>query len=528
MKQNYFYIIFAFFLFSCSKKEENKKLIAQKDYYDSVKKVTVHVIPEELLEDKSDSIKLYYKKFNNFEIWIDQENRADLIAQIEKSKLEGLNPDDYKLETIYNKEVVRDSLSKIDLLQYDILLTETFAKLATHYYKGKLNPKEVNPSWELFEKKINISPLLIHAISNKKIASTLKELLPQHIQYKMLKEALVEIDNYPNVAFDSLYFTKKIIPNDTIKQIIKIKKRLRFWNDLTSQDSISSIYDSITVKAVKKFQFRHGLTADGIIGKSTLDALNWDKIGRKKQIIANLERWKWYPKDFGDKYILVNLPDYTLNLICNNDTLAQRKVVVGKPKRKSIVLNSKMSNIVYNPTWTVPPTIIKEDLSVEAARNRSYFSRNRIKIYNSKNQEISPNNWNPNKPNNYRYVQDPGYNNSLGLVKFNFPNNHLVYLHDTNHREMFVLNYRALSSGCVRIENPLEISELILQDQDNGRWNKETINEIIERKKTYMIKVKNPIYIHQLYWTSWAKKNRLYFRDDIYKVDLELYSKLRS
>lgn len=531
MKHNFFiFLIVVLGFFSCKKEENKDVLIAQHDIIDTVRNVTIHVMPEDLLENHSDSVKTYYKKFKNYEIWYDRENREDLIAQIENSKSEGLNPDDYNLTKIYNIEIKRDSLEKEELLAYDILLTETFEKLASHYYKGKVNPKEVYPNWDLFEKKIAVSNLLTEAIPNNKVATVLKGLLPTHLQYKMQKSALIEIEKFPNTKFDSIRFTKKIVLNDTVGSIKKIKQRLIFWNDYRRKDSVlTAVYDTVTFKAVKRFQLRHGLVADGVIGASTIKALNYNKETRKQQILANLERWRWYPKDLGKQYIIVNLPEFMLHYVIDNDTVAKRKVVVGRAKRMTPVLSSKLSNFVINPTWTVPPTIIKEDLAVDAAKNRGYFSRSRIKIYNSKNQLVSPNSWNPNKPNNYRYVQDPGYNNSLGLVKFNFPNSHLVYLHDTNHREMFAYNYRALSSGCVRVENPVEFAKQILAGQDGERWKDgKEIEEIIAKKDTYMIKVKQSIYIHQLYWTSWINKNGLQFRDDIYNLDMGLYLKLRS
>ena len=205
---------------------------------------------------------------------------------------------------------------------------------------------------------------------------------------------------------------------------------------------------------------------------------------------------------------------------------------------------------------------------MEATANRNYFYKNRITIYKGKNTVVSPWEWNPEKAESYRYVQTPGYNNSLGLVKFNFPNNHLVYLHDTNHRDYFAYRYRALSSGCVRVEHPVALAKIILADQDNGRWKsldtirkeraekeaklklsknykpvkltpeeleakqkmlaeeKDAIDKIIADKESYYIKVKQPIYIHQLYWTSWSDKKGLQFRDDIYNLDKTLYDKL--
>ncbi len=563
MKKICLFIVLLFVVFMSCKNSKKEVFEESEDYFDTVRKITIHAIPEDLLADKSDSIRSFYRLFENHEIWVDQENREDLITQIEKSKEEGLYPTDYNINKIFQLEVRIDSMALEEKLAYDILLTQTFEKLCNHYYRGKLNPKEVYSNWDLFDKKLSVSQLLKTAITTKKVAFSIKNLLPKHPTYQSLKTALKEIDKFPDQRFDSISTATKLKFNDNAAVVSSIKKRLLYWKDWNSTDSIfTTKYDSKMLVAVKKFQSRHGLTADGVIGVGTIKALNFDKAKRKSQILANLERWRWYARDLGSQYILINLPNYELDYVMNNDTIATRKIVCGRPKRMTPILSSKLSNFVFNPTWTVPPTIIKEDLAVEAAANRNYFSRNRITIYKGTNTEVSASDWDPEKAERYRYVQTPGYNNSLGLVKFNFPNHYSVYLHDTNHRDYFAFKYRALSSGCVRVENPVALAKTILQTQDNGRWKsrevirkekedrlkadknykpaklsseelaalakeQDEIDEIIAKKETYYIKVKQPIYIHQLYWTSWFDKNGLQFRDDIYNLDKKLADKLK-
>ena len=563
------FVVLLFVVFMSCKNSKKEIFEESEDYFDTIKKITVHAIPEELLTDKSDSIRSYYKLFENHEIWVDRENREDLISQIEKAKNEGLNPEDYNINKIFHLELRIDSLQLEEKLAYDILLTQTYEKLCNHYYRGKLNPNDVYNNWDLFDKKLSISKLLKEAIDTKKIAPSIKNLLPTHPIYLSLKQALVEIDKLPNSKFDSIDKNSKVKFNNNLDAVKKIKQRLAYWKDLNQQDTIyTNKFDAKMLVAIKKFQARHGLFADGVIGIGTINALNYNKETRKGQILANLERWRWFSRNLGDQYILINLPNYKLDYVKNNDTIATHKIVCGRPQRMTPILSSKLSNFVFNPTWTVPPTIIKEDLTVEATANRNYFSRNRIIIYKGTNTIISPSEWNPEKAESYRYVQAPGYNNSLGVVKFNFPNHHLVYLHDTNHRDYFERKYRALSSGCVRVENPVSLAKLVLVDQDNGRWKsleitrkeraekeaklkltknykpnkltpeqleaqqkmlseeQDAIDKIIANKETYYIKVKQPIFIHQLYWTSWSDKNGLQFRDDIYNLDKTLYEKL--
>lgn len=521
--------IFSLLLLTSCAKEAKTKLFENKILKDSLHNVLIRPIDPNLLNDKSDSVRLYYQKMNFHEIWYLDENRKALLSEIKKCGEDGLNPDDYAFETLQKLEEKRKSLSDEQQIAYDIVLTQSFEKLALHLYKGKLNPKILYTNWDLHPKEIALSDYLLKAIKTQKVTSTFRELKPNHIVYQLLKKSLVVLDAFPDVHFSTIISSKnKIQLNDTLPELVKIKKRLTYWNDYTNPDSIFTwAYDTITYKAVKKFQKRHGLKPDGIIGRGTIYALNFTKRERKAQILANLERWRWYPKDLGDQYLIVNLPEYYLKYVFHNDTIATHKVIVGNANRRTPILCSKLSNFVFNPTWTIPPTIIKEDLQPSAATNRSYFAARRLTIYEGGGNEISPNDWNPEKATHYRYVQEPGYNNSLGLVKFNFQNNHSVYLHDTNHRDYFTKTNRALSSGCVRVELPLELAQRIIAQDYPDRNAKEWIATLLKNKKTKSISVKSTIPIYLFYWTSWIEGNQLQFRPDIYLLDIELSEKLR-
>ncbi|VXB11319.1 Peptidoglycan-binding protein [Flavobacterium sp. 9AF] len=522
------FIFITFIIISCKGKLDTSASIDDILLKDATTQEIVRPLLPEHLETLKDSIKLYYSKLNNYEIWYSLKNRTDLINEIKNCNKEGLNPTDYNLETILDLEEKRKKLNDDEVIKYDIILTKSFEKLAFHLYRGKLNPNKLYKDWDLTFKSIALSHLLENAIKNKTVDKTLEELKPNHYLYSKIKESLIVIDQYPDYKFEKNNIKDKIQLHDTLNEIITIKKKLAYWKDYTRKDSITTaIYDTITFLAVKKFQSRHGLKADGVIGKGTIKALNYTKEERKQQIIANLERWKWFPSNFGEEYLLVNLPDYNIVYVKKTDTLAQHNIVVGTPKRNTPVLTSKLSNLVFNPTWTVPPTIIKEDLTPSAKKNLEYFKRTRLTIYNSAGKVIAPEEWNPDNSKSYRYVQVSGYNNSLGLVKFNFPNKHSVYLHDTNHRDYFSREYRALSSGCVRVENPLVLAEKILSNEDK-EWTSKEVDTIISKKNIKTVPIKNNINVYLLYWTNWLDKDGLQFREDIYNLDKNLYTALRN
>lgn len=475
---------------------------------------------------KSETLKQFYLASENKTVWGNLEKRKYILTQLENSDKLGLEPEDYKASQLRKFESKISSLSDSDLATYDILLTYNFEKYLNHLYKGKLDPKKLYGNWDLEEKTFDVNNILIKAFNKNKLDSIVENVQPKTQTYKELLKALEIINTFPDEDIESIKSTDKIVLNDTNSALINIKKRLLYWNDMSGKDSLTKIYNQKTFEAVKRFQERHGLASDGVIGVGTINALNYSKEKRKNQIIANLERWRWYPNELAENYFIINIPDYSLNVVENQDTTLVRNVVVGTSKRRTPIITSFLKTVVFNPTWTVPPTILKEDVVPAMKRNRNYLAKKNITIYDTSGNVVDPLSWNEKKPNNYRYVQSPGYYNSLGLMKILFPNHHSVYLHDTNHRNIFGRNNRSMSSGCVRVENPLELAQHIL-DVD-GNWPQDRIDTIIASKKTMSFKITKKYSLYQWYWTAWSKKNQLLFRADIYNLDSDLYAKLRD
>ncbi|WP_348822706.1 L,D-transpeptidase family protein [Flavobacterium aestuarii] len=472
------------------------------------------------------SLRDFYNSRNNNTVWQSEKNRKIILETIKKCEEEGLNPADYNISKLLELEKKFTDLEESELINYDLLLTYNFQKYLIHLHNGKLNPKLLYSNWDLNINELDTKSILNNALEKDSLAGEIQKCQPKALTYHKLIKALELINTFPEDKTESILADEKIEPNADSPAIIAIKKKLLYWKDLESTDSITSSYDEKTVEAVKKFQKRHGLIADGIIGKSTLTALNFSKEDRKHQIIANLERWRWFAKSFAQNYVLINIPDYSLNVVEDQNIAMTKRIVVGTIKRKTPILTSLLQTVVFNPTWTVPPTILKEDIIPELTKDRNFLKNKGIAIYDSKNNEVDPQNWNEKKPRGYRYVQKPGYYNSLGVVKINFPNKRSVYLHDTNHRNFFERHNRSLSSGCVRVEKPLELVELLL---DNPKqFSKEKMDSIVATKKTLFIGIKKRYAIYQWYWTAWSEDNELIFRNDIYNLDADLYTQLRN
>lgn len=474
------------------------------------------------IADTTKTPKFVIKKSTKNTQWtVDQ--RKVLIATLSKAEEEGLNPKNYQIEKLEQYENM-DSISETDIIAYDLLLSGNLKKYISHLTNGKLNPRKLYADWDLKENPIEIDTVIRQLQRGDSLALKLELLKPQHSIYKKLKKALQLINTYPDDHFKKIDVVKSILPDTDNPALINIKKRLIYWRDLETSDSLTTFYDSLTVNAVKRFQWRHGLFVDGIIGKGTATSLSYTKEERRQQIIANLERWKWYPRDMGSEYIIINIPDFSLTLVKDSDTIRSHKAIVGRAERTTPILSSKLTYAIFNPTWTVPPTILREDVIPAILKSRSYLAEMNIILYDAKGNVVSPENWQLSQAKNYRYVQSPGTFNSLGMVKLVFPNRFAVYLHDTNHRDYFEKTGRSLSSGCVRVDNPLELTEYLLDDPVN--WNLEKITGTLQKAQTIQTPIKKEVNIHILYWTAWSQDNTLIFRDDIYNLDADLYRKL--
>lgn len=474
MKKISLSIISVIFIFISCKKEvtinNTHHIIPNKITKTSIKRIPIDTIS--LKSITNDSIIAFYNSFHNTIVWISNKNRETFIKILKNCEQEGLLPKDYNIEKIEAFENHINSLSNTESISYDLLLTNSFYQYTSDLTTGKLIPKELYRDWDLEKQKPDISKILTEALNNKSIKETIEQIEPQHIVYKNLKKGLEIINTLPDDTIKKIKLNvTKIAPNDTNICIISIKKKLIYWKDLKPINEITPIYDDNTYIAIKHFQKRHGLETNGIINDETVKALNVSKEERKKQIIVNLERWRWYPKNMGEEYIIINIPNYMLYFIKKEDTISINRVIVGKPKRKSPILSSQITSIICNPTWTVPPTILREDVIPATSKDTNYLHTKKIKIYNKDNQIISLSNWDKTNARSYRYVQNSGSNNSLGILKIMFTNRFTVYLHDTNNRSLFNNNYRSLSSGCIRVENPIDLTTLLLNNNQE-KWNK--------------------------------------------------------
>jgi L,D-transpeptidase YcbB len=307
--------------------------------------------------------------------------------------------------------------------------------------------------------------------------------------------------------------------------VLLLRQRLRTTHDLPSDSQNSLTFDKELATAVKTFQWRHGLTADGVVGADTLKALNITPDIRVQQIIINMKRFAELYQEAGSRYVLVNIPEYQLHVIDNNLDRLTMKVIVGKPTRETPELDSEITRIVFNPHWSVPHMIAQNDIVPKVIENPSYLNQNKIRIFNSQESdsvEMSTYDvdWHDAQENGFQYHlrQEPGIKNALGLVKFEFQNSHDVYLHDTPAKELFNKDKRDFSSGCIRLEKPFALVAYLTKDDD--RMNGAKVRSTLETRHTTYFSVDDPMPIFITYITAWVDDNGVvHFMDDVYGKD---------
>jgi len=457
------------------------------------------------------------------------------IEYIEKTDEHGLQPSDYHLEII-NK--YRSSLGAYNpnllehLVKLDLLLTDAYLLLSAHLNFGKVDSERLKADWKIQRNapELLLDERLKESLKNKTLIAFLDNLPGQSYQYKPLKKQLAFFKTLLTKKWPVIKFKITIHPNDTLEDVIQIRKKLNTLG-YSIKDTISPVYDIALKIEVQKFQNQHGLNDDGSIGKLTMDAFNLSPASRVNQIIANLERMRWMPANMPERRIEVNIADYKMLVINGKDTVISSRAIVGKSYRKTPVFNSTMTYLVVCPTWVVPPTILANDVLPELKKGSGYLTKKNMKIISYSGQTIpySSINWSSISASNFPYMirQSSGPDNALGNIKFMFPNEYNVYIHDTPSRELFDKDSRAFSSGCIRIQKPIELALYLLADKPE--WTEARLKEVIASNKEQTLRLSEGMPVYITYFTAWAtEKNHFHFRTDLYNRDVDLLKALKE
>ncbi len=493
-----------------------------------------------------DEIQRFYVNRNFEEIWskngILTELAYEMRFEIYQSQFDGLNPKSYNIEIIELFFLTFESNKKSrivnnpgDVADLDLLLSDAFFYLSRHLELGKIDPASLKSHWEITSKtkKADYSALLNEGYKASDIRRQLEKLYPDFTMYRKGREVLRALNEQRKVdtlSWKRIKIDKSIKLGEENNSIPVLRQRLKFWGYLNDYPLINEKhYDSTMWLGVKSFQKNNGMEADGAIGKMTGQALNASPSDLIDKASVNLERLRWLPDTLKTgELILVNIANYQLDFLSNTDTLFSARVIVGKQYHESPIFTAEMSYIVFSPYWNIPYSITKNEIMPAVRRNSNYLSQKNMEVVTSSGKLVDPKtiNWSA-KSFPYLVRQKPGGSNSLGLVKFMFPNKHSVYIHDTPVRTLFDKGDRALSHGCIRIENPAEFASLLLKNDPN--WNSVTIDAAMHQSKEQIVKLDRKIPVVILYLTFWSdSKGNGHFRPDIYERDAEVLALLKD
>jgi L,D-transpeptidase YcbB len=300
-----------------------------------------------------------------------------------------------------------------------------------------------------------------------------------------------------------------------------LRQRLNVSGDLDPATGNGPTFDSFVEAAVKRFQLRHGLSPTGVVGEATYAELNVTADTRLQQLQTNIVRLRAFSGDLGSRFVMVNIPAAAVETVEGGVVFSHHVAGVGKIDRQSPIMQTKATEINFNPFWTVPPSLIKKDLIPKMKADPNYLTDEKIRVFNKEGQEVSPQsiNWNSNDATNYKYRQDTGADiNSLGFVRVNIPNPYGVYMHDTPSKGIFGDDFRFVSSGCVRVQDVRDYVAWLLKD--NPGWGRDQIDEVIRSGARTDVKLTTPVNVYWVYVTAWATPDGIVqFRPDIYQRD---------
>jgi L,D-transpeptidase YcbB len=463
--------------------------------------------------------------------WIDEKHptsRMDaFVRALSAADREGLDPEMYSLSAF---EASREEAAKGFLTQkgfepdqagrLDVFLTYLYMKYASDLADGISDLARADPAWRIEPERFDPLEHLERALAENRVEQSLVDLTPSAPQYRQLRETL---GRYRKQAASGGWpvFAKnlRVKRGDNTELVAAVARRLAASGDFPASvpDTGPMHYDDAVAEAVKRFQRRHGLTDDGNVGPGVIAEMTVPIERRIDQIRLNLERWRWLPRDLGERHIVVNIPAYRLDVWENGSVQLSMRVVVGKKDTPTPIFNDQMTYIVFSPYWHVPPTIAEGETLPAVMRDAAFLGRNNMEVLDPAGNRVDPGSIDLADPTKYRFRQRPGTANSLGLVKFMFPNQFNVYLHDTPADSLFAPATRSFSHGCVRVEQPEALAGYLLRDQPE--WTSERIAEAMHAGEERAVKLQRPIPVYLGYWTASATTEGVHFMQDVYGID---------
>ncbi|HSK76445.1 MAG TPA: L,D-transpeptidase family protein [Thermoanaerobaculia bacterium] len=511
--------------------------------------VTAQTLPASLKGQKErvrawEEMRRFYEKRGFAPAWSDASGplprAGELIQTLGPLGAEGIAPGRYqpeKLEALRKEvdafESFEDPHAQRRLADLDVELTNTFLTVAAHLAAGRLQPEKLRVDWYTKPRNVDLDARLEQALAQEgEIVKTLRGLTPPHGDYARLRQALGRYREIERTGgWPAVPAGDELKKGATGERVRALRLRLAASGDLAVQASTEpkgqpappAVYDDAVASAVSHFQKRHGLEVTGGVDEETLAELNVPVADRIRQIQVNMERWRWMPATLGDRYIYVNVPEFYMRLFEGERVAMEMRVVVGKDQSKTPAFSDKMTYLELNPAWNLPKTILSEEILPKLASNPGYLASHDMEVVKGwgDGEEVVDASYaaeagQPGSP--YRVRQRAGAANPLGKVKFMFPNEFDIYLHDTPADHLFDRAERDFSHGCIRLEKPVELARYLLRG--DPKWTPDAIQDALTSGEHAAIKLPRPLPVHILYWTAWVDQDgTVEFRKDVYGHD---------
>ena len=485
--------------------------------------------PERLelpLERVRPALKTHYVTNDGPIYWVGTGRMTSFIQRLRNAADDGLNPDDYPVSTLIK---LRDGIKDSDPLtaaRAELYYSAFFIAYASDLKVGRVIPQKVDP--RLFRTKKTVDPLqiLTGLSKQREPAKYLAAFEPRNPQYQALKKLLrVYMQKEEQGGWGAVDAGPNLKPGMRDKRIPQIRRLLAGTGDYEWKGS-GDLYDENLALAVTRFQKRHGLEAKGLIGKQTVFAMNVPAGERARQIMLNMERWRWLPDNLGDYHILVNIAAFELQRIQSNTIIDRMNTVVGAVATQTPEFSDELEYVEFNPYWTVPYSIATKEMLPRLKRDPYAYADDFEVFQSGKLTSWGAIDWSSYGPGKFPFTfrQKPGPKNALGKVKFMMPNKHNIYLHDTPSKDKFLQTARAFSHGCIRLSQPVEMAYAL--SPDTG-WSKAKMDQAWKNGKMVRAKINDHIPVHLIYGTAFrGDAGQIEFRPDVYGRDRKLYNAL--
>lgn len=473
----------------------------------------------------------FYAQRHYAAAWSDADNVRQLLDGIASVEGDGLLPEDYHLSELRTTaEALKDpGVTPTARADFDVTATSAYISTLVQLARGKVDPNRLDPTWNFDPAAIDPQQgmsMLQTSIEERSVDQAFAMARPQNPLYAQLRAALAQLRaTAANGGWPAVPEGPTLKPGMNDPRVEALRARLVAGGYLDPTLAHGDRYDNPLKDAVSRFQADQYLDADGSVGAETLAALNVPVEARIGQVRANLERARWLLHSLQGTFVVVDVAGYKITFYRDGQPVWKSRVQVGKPYRSTPIFRSQITYVTFNPTWTVPPTILKNDILPKIRKNPSYLANNRIRVLDRSGNVIRPSSVDWSRPGGITLRQDAGPGNSLGQVVIRFPNAYAVYLHDTPHQELFEKARRDTSSGCIRVEHPLDLVELLFNDPQ--KWNRQAIDERIAAKTTQNVTLPTAIPVLLAYWTvDIGADGKLAYKPDVYQRDSALIAAL--